>query len=80
MTSDTHINVTLHAGARRVDVRIPVKITVYQLLVELGQIFPDLGQPARRYQLRIPTKGLLLTEEDTLSRYPLATGDILEVM
>lgn len=76
----SHLDVTLLAGGTRRDLRIPARITVRRLVVELAQIFPGLADGAPKYQLRVRAKGLLLTEEDVLARYPVTDGDLVELI
>ncbi|HEY0186386.1 MAG TPA: EsaB/YukD family protein [Cellulomonas sp.] len=76
----SHVDVTLVHQGGRVDLRIPTRITVHRLIDELAAILPGLRAGMRRYQLRIPGKGLLLTEEDVLARHPVAAGDIVDVV
>lgn len=77
---DSHVNVTLVAGVRRADLRIPTRITVQRLVSELASIFPGIDTGVTKYQLRVLAKGLLLTEEDLLAAHPVTTGDVVELM
>jgi len=77
--NDRHINVTLLMGTRSVDLRVPLEITVYQLVEELSDIFSEnLLRP--KIQLKIINKGLLLNEKDKLSEFPAASGDIIQIL
>ncbi|MCK1205663.1 EsaB/YukD family protein [Streptococcus uberis] len=75
---NTHINITLIMGEEARDLRIPVKITVKQLITELDGIF---GRPLDRnkYQLKVVNKGILLAENDVLARYPITNGDCIMI-
>jgi uncharacterized ubiquitin-like protein YukD len=76
----THLDVTLVAGTRRLDLRVPARITVRRLVVELARIFPGLDEGLPKYQLRVRAKGLLLTEEDVLAMHPVTDGDLVELI
>ncbi|GHS88026.1 hypothetical protein AGMMS50218_11000 [Actinomycetota bacterium] len=77
---DDHVNVTLVSAGHRLDLRIPTRLTVHRLVRELAAAVPGIDAGVRRYQLRIAAKGLLLTEEDVLARYPVASGDVVDVL
>lgn len=77
-----HINITLYfqrQPEKKVDLRIPKHISVYQLLKEINTIFQIEKQTAK-YQIKVRNKGRLLDEEQKLSDYPITDGDIIEVL
>ena len=75
---EQHINITLRLKERDVDIRIPRRIEVRQLIREVDAIFnPD--KKRKKYQLRIVNKGLLIDEGKQLSDYPMTTGDLVEI-
>lgn len=76
----THVDVTLVAAGRQVDLRVPRRITVHRLVQELAAIFPGIDAGLTRYQLRIRARGLVLTENDVLATGPVTTGDVLELV
>lgn len=78
MTS--HVDVTLVAGGRRLDLRIPTRVTVHRLVAELAVIFPGIADGLPRYQLQVQEKGLLLTEEDVLDLHPVTDGDVIQLI
>ncbi len=73
-----HINVTLIFQDQSVDVRIPMKIEVRRLIREFDRIF-QYKKERTKYQLRVLNKGLVLDEGKVLSRYPITSGDIIEI-
>jgi uncharacterized ubiquitin-like protein YukD len=77
---DSHVDVTFEAQGRRADLRIPRRITVHRLVVELAAIFPGIDAGAGKYQVRIPGTGLLLTEEDVVAAHPVTDGDVVELL
>lgn len=76
----SHVNVTVVAGARRADLRIPARISVHRLLTELVAAEPALAVAVRKYQIAVPSKGLLLTEEDVIAQHPVTDGDVVEIV
>lgn len=72
------INISLAMDQKTIDLRIPTQITVKKLSYELNHIFnrPFVG---KTYQLFVVNKGLLLSEGDFLSDYPITTGDYLHL-
>lgn len=75
---DNHINVTLIFKGQSMDVRIPIKIEVRKLIREFDKIFGN-DSLRHKYQLRVVNKGLVLDEGKWLARYPVTTGDVIEV-
>lgn len=80
----SHINVTidftvLSQGALY-DLRIPVQLSVKQLLLDVAETL-KLGQLENsRCTIKVLTKSLLLSDDDMLMDYPIADGDILTVL
>ncbi|HEO5517276.1 TPA: EsaB/YukD family protein [Streptococcus agalactiae] len=75
---NTHINITLDMGETSKDLRIPLKISVKQLVMELDSIF-SRTERRTKYQLRVINKGILLGENDILAHYPVTTGDRIRI-
>lgn len=73
-----YINVTLLQKGKSVDIRIPTKIEVKRLIKELDSIFNN-SFSRTKYQLHVVNKGLVLDEGMILQRFPVASGDILEI-
>lgn len=74
-----HVDITFVAGDVRADLRIPTRIAVHRLVDELLSITgPAPG--LTKYQLRVPAKGLLLTEEDVVAQHPVTDGDVVELI
>jgi uncharacterized ubiquitin-like protein YukD len=83
MPKETHINVTVdfrikHKG--QYDVRIPVHQSIKKLLVNLAETLDLNVDKASLFAIKVPAKGILLTDDDRLSDYPVANGDILVVL
>lgn len=75
-----HINITLILKNRNaVDLRIPVLISVGALVRQLQSIF-HLDEKEGMKQIKVHTKGLILTESQLLHEYPMADGDIIEII
>lgn len=65
-------------GDQSLDLRLPKKISVKQLITELDTIFKNSGQ-RQKYQLKVTNKGILLGENDILSHYPITNGDRIKI-
>lgn len=83
MSKDTHINVTVdfkmkHKG--QYDVRIPVHQPVKRLLVNLAEALDLDIEKVSLFAVKVPAKGILLADDDRLSDYPVANGDLLVVL
>lgn len=75
-----HINITLILRKRNsVDLRIPVFISVSALVRQLQSIF-HLDEKEGMKQIKVHTKGLILTENQLLYEHPMADGDIIEII
>lgn len=86
---DNYINITVKTDktADRAlinkDLRIPNKLTVKQTLT---QLIDALGaesvtlRPDDRNMIRVVNKGLLLSDDDTLDDFAIASGDVIEVL
>jgi uncharacterized ubiquitin-like protein YukD len=83
MPKETHINVTVDFsewGKGRYDLRIPVHQPVKQLLTNIVETL-NLGlEKDALFTIKIPAKGILLTDDDRLVDFPAANGDILLVL
>ncbi|HGC9731623.1 TPA: EsaB/YukD family protein [Streptococcus agalactiae] len=75
---NTHINITLDMGETSKDLRIPLKISVKQLVMELDSIF-SRTERRTKYQLRVINKGILLGENDILAHHLVTTGDRIRI-
>lgn len=73
---NTHINITLDMGETSKDLRIPLKISVKQLVMD--SIF-SRTERRTKYQLRVINKGILLGENDILAHHPVTTGDRIRI-
>ncbi|MBP1968672.1 putative ubiquitin-like protein YukD [Virgibacillus natechei] len=83
MADNTHINVTIDFskwGYNTYDLRIPLQTSVKQLLLNLMETLNIERREGSLSALKITTKDLLLTDEDSLIDYPVSDGDILKVL
>ncbi|MBU9723482.1 MULTISPECIES: EsaB/YukD family protein [Bacillaceae] len=84
MANESHINVTIdftswgYGGVH--DLRIPVRITVKQLIVNLMEALNVYKKQDALCVIKVITKDILISNEDILSDYPIADGDIFKVM
>lgn len=80
MQDTKHINITLLLkNGHQVDLRIPIFISAAALVQQLESIF-HLEQKEGMKQIKICTKGLVLTENQQLYDYPITDGDIIEII
>lgn len=80
MQATDHINITLILKNRNaVDLRIPVLISAGALVRQLQSIF-HLDEKEGMKQIKVHTKGLILTENQLLHEHPMADGDIIEII
>ncbi|GIO23678.1 EsaB/YukD family protein [Oceanobacillus sp. J11TS1] len=83
MTHNTHVNVTVDFtkwGENTYDLRIPLQISVKQLLLNLTETLKIERRDRTLSALKITTKDILLTDDDSLIDYPVSNGDILKVL
>lgn len=82
MPSETHINVTVDFSKwfkGRYDLRIPVYQPIKQLLANLAETLNLDITKESLFVVKVPSKEILLTDDDRLVDYPVANGDILLV-
>lgn len=83
MARETHINVTLDFTnwmGEIYDLRVPKHQTVKQLLLNLQETLNIQLPEISRFAIKVPTKQLVLADDDSLVDYPVADGDILIVL
>lgn len=83
MFNNTHINVTINFSnwdGPEYDLRIPVHQPVKQLLLNLVETLKIDLTKVSLFAIKIPTKDLLLTDDDRLIDYQVTDGDILIVL
>lgn len=83
MFNNTHINVTINFSnwdGPEYDLRIPVHQPVKQLLLNLVETLKIDLMKVSLFAIKIPTKDLLLTDDDRLIDYQVTDGDILIVL
>lgn len=83
MKPNTHINITIdfqNWDDGMYDLRIPIHQTIKQLLLNLQETLKVVMPNEHLFIVKITTKQLLLADEDLLSDYPVADGDILVVL
>lgn len=82
MANEDHINISLFFQGKQtesVDLRIPINITVTQLLKEINTIFKRSNKVLLK-QIKISNKGILLTGQQKLKDYPVVNGDLIEIL
>lgn len=83
MATQTHINVTIDFsrwGAGNHDLRIPVHQPVKALIVNLADTLKLDYQDISKCSIKVTNKAILLSDNDKLIDYPIANGDILEIL
>ncbi|PKR82669.1 EsaB/YukD family protein [Heyndrickxia camelliae] len=83
MPSETHINVTIDFSKWSYDcydLRIPVHQPIKQLLANLVETLNLDISEAQLFAIKVPSKELLLTDDDRIADYAVANGDILIVL
>lgn len=83
MVKSTHINVTIdfhNWGGDVYDLRIPVQVTVKQLLLSVSEAIRLQRPDSSLCAIKVVTKKLLITDDDSLNDYPITDGDILQVL
>lgn len=83
MTSNTHVNVTMdfrYVGESEYDLRIPTHQPIKQLLMNVIQTLQLSLSGSLLYVVKVPTKQLLLVDDDKLSDYKVTDGDRLVVL
>ncbi|WP_035346297.1 EsaB/YukD family protein [Halalkalibacter hemicellulosilyticus] len=83
MAKSTHINVTVdfqNWGGGVYDLRIPVQLTVKQLLLSVSETLRIERTDSSLCAIKVLTKKLFITDDDMLSQYPITDGDILQVL
>lgn len=84
MLHDTHINVTIDftscGNGGMYDLRIPIQLSVKQLLLDVIDTLKLDRLDRSRCAVKVITKDLLLADDDMLIDFPIADGDILTVL
>ena len=83
MSSKTHVNVTVdfrNLGGSEYDLRIPIHQPIKQLLANIAQTLQLKDLQPMPYAVKIPTKHLLLADDDKLGDHKVADGDRLVVL
>ncbi|MFA8437451.1 EsaB/YukD family protein [Pueribacillus sp. YX66] len=83
MSSKTHVNVTLdfqHLGESEYDLRIPIHQPIKQLLINIIQTLQLNVSQSSPWVIKVPTKHLLLADDDKLIDYKVTDGDRLIVI
>ncbi|MGV0167240.1 EsaB/YukD family protein [Furfurilactobacillus sp. WILCCON 0119] len=88
-TDSNYINVTLKTdhtadrGLVNIDLRIPNRLTVRQLLTQLIDAMAAQAvtlTPDDRNMIRVINKALVLSDDDVLADFPVTNGDVIEVL
>lgn len=81
---NSHIDVTIDFTAcgegGSYDLRIPVQVSVKQLLLDVAETLKMGSLDGSRSAIKVITKSLVLADDDMLIDYPVADGDILTVL
>jgi uncharacterized ubiquitin-like protein YukD len=85
MAQNTHINVTVDFSKRipngkQYDLRIPVQLTVKQLLQYVMDTLNLDYRSNSRCVIKILTKNLLISDDDYLTDFPVTDGDVLHIL
>ncbi len=83
LAKETHINVTVdfsNWNEQIYDLRIPKHQTVKQLLINLKETLELSIPDYSRFAIKVPTKQLVLADDDSLLDYPVADGDIFIIL
>lgn len=82
--SNSHIDVTFDLAVfnhdRQIDLRIPTRLSVKQLLVEVMETLKLETPKNMRCAIKVKTKEILILDDDMLIDYPITDGDILTVL
>jgi len=84
MMGNTHINVTIDFSKKgygaAYDLRIPVQISVKQLLLSVMETLKLRSENESLFAIKVITKNILIADDDLLMDYPVTDGDILTVL
>jgi uncharacterized ubiquitin-like protein YukD len=85
MAQHSHINVTIDFSKRipngkQYDLRIPIQLTVKQLLQYVMDILNLDYHSNSRFVIKILTKNLLIADDDYLTDFPVTDGDVLHIL
>ncbi|WP_249872487.1 EsaB/YukD family protein [Oceanobacillus saliphilus] len=85
MAQNTHINVTMDFSkwvneGGMYDLRIPIQLSVKQLLQYVMEILNLDYRAGTRSSIKVITKNILLADDDQLTDFPVTDGDILVVL
>ncbi|WP_164216043.1 EsaB/YukD family protein [Virgibacillus sp. YIM 98842] len=85
MSQNTHINVTVDFSKRipngmQYDLRIPVQLTVKQLLQYVMDTLRVDYSSNSKFVIKVITKNLLISDDDYLTDYPVTDGDVLHIL
>jgi len=78
-----HINVTVDFSnwdLGMYDLRIPIQLTVKQLLINLQDALDITLKNQSQYAVKVTTKQLFLADDDYLIDYYVTDGDIIVVL
>ncbi|MGX7418853.1 EsaB/YukD family protein [Carnobacterium gallinarum] len=78
MEQKYHINVTVNYQQqpdKQMDLRVSTHQTVKNFIIELDQTLHIQREDMQLYQLKVVNKGILLSDNQKIHRYPVTTGD-----
>lgn len=77
---DVTIDFTAYGAGGSYDLRIPVQVSVKQLLLDVAEILKMGTFDGSHSAIKVITKSLVLADDDMLLDYPVTDGDILTVL
>lgn len=83
VVNHTHINVSIdftNWGDAVYDLRIPIQLTVKQLLLELEKTLGLNMSEHALFAIKVTTKQLLLADDDYVMDFPVTDGDYLIIL
>ncbi|NVW25153.1 EsaB/YukD family protein [Listeria monocytogenes] len=83
MDKNTHMNVTVdftNWGASKYDLRIPVHQPIKALIINLAETLKIDYKDLSKCTIKTTNKAILLSDDDKLTNFQIADGDILEIL
>lgn len=81
---NSHVDVTIDFSDSGIggayDLRIPVQLSVKQLLLDVTGTLKIGNLNTSRSAVKVITKGLILADDDMLMDFPVTDGDVLTVL
>ncbi|ARM71706.1 TPA_asm: hypothetical protein GIN74_12610 [Listeria monocytogenes] len=83
MAKNTHMNVTVdftNWGAGIYDLRIPVHQPIKALIINLAETLKIEYKDLSKCTIKTTNKAILLSDDDKLTHFQIADGDVLEIL